>query len=156
MSSHPLIRPAGREDVPAIVALLADDPIGATRERIEDPLPAAYYDAFAAIDSDPNQELLVADAGGTIVGTLQLTYTPGLSRLGSWRATVEAVRVSAAARGGGIGKQMLQDAAARARAHGCRLLQLTTDKRRDDARRFYEGLGFRATHEGMKLLLDES
>lgn len=145
------VRGATRDDVPALVRLLADDPLGRTRERFEDPLPSAYLDAFAAIDRDPNQELVVADRAGAVVGVLQLTMTPYLTHQGGWRATIEGVRVASHERSAGIGRQLLEWAIARARERGCRLVQLTTDKTRPDAIRFYESLGFVASHEGMKL-----
>jgi GNAT superfamily N-acetyltransferase len=147
------MRRATVNDLPRIVQLLADDTLGATRERYESPLPSAYPDAFAAIAADPNQFLLVADAGGTVVGVLQITFVPGLTRLGSWRAMIEGVRVDGSQRGAGIGQQMVAWAIEEARRRGCRLMQLTTDKRRPDAHRFYERLGFVASHEGMKLTL---
>jgi len=147
-------RAATAADLPAIVRLLADDPLGAQRERVTDPLPRAYADAFAAIAADPNHELLVADRDGAVVGVLQLSFVPSLTWQGRWRAMVEGVRVSAEARGGGVGQAMMEEAIRRARARGCHQLQLTTHKSRVDAHRFYERLGFRATHEGMKLTLD--
>lgn len=147
-------RAAAADDLPAIVRLLADDPLGAERERVTDPLPRAYPDAFAAIAADPNNELIVADRDGAVVGVLQLTFVPSLTWQGRWRAMVEGVRVSAAARGGGVGQAMVEEAIRRARERGCHQLQLTTHKSRLDAHRFYERLGFRATHEGMKLTLD--
>ena len=146
-------RAAAADDLPAIVRLLADDPLGAERERVADPLPAAYGEAFAAIAADPNNELIVADRDGAVVGVLQLTFVPSLTWQGRWRAMVEGVRVAAGARGSGVGQAMMEEAIRRARARGCRMVQLTTDKARPDAHRFYERLGFRATHEGMKLLL---
>jgi GNAT superfamily N-acetyltransferase len=147
------MRPATRGDVPRIVQLLADDPLGATREQCTDPLPSAYWDAWAAIDADPNQRLVVADDDGTVVGVLQLTFIPGLTRLGSWRAQVEGVRIDRSRRGLRLGEQLLTWAIDEARRRGCQLIQLTTDKQRPDAHRFYERLGFAATHEGMKLRL---
>lgn len=144
-------RGATREDLTEIVRLLADDPLGSQRERYELPLPATYIRAFEAITADPNQELLVAEAGGRVVGVLQLTFIPNLTYQGSWRALIEGVRVSSAVRGRGVGRALMQWAVQRARARGCLLVQLTTDKARVDARRFYESLGFTATHEGMKL-----
>jgi GNAT superfamily N-acetyltransferase len=145
-------RRAVRDDVPAIVALLADDGLGRTREHVADPLPEAYYRAFEEVDASPANELVVAeDAGGAVVGCMQLTVIPGLSRLGRRRAVVEAVRVAAALRGRGVGAAMMAHAAEWARARGCGLLQLTTDKSRRDAHRFYARLGFVASHEGMKL-----
>jgi ribosomal protein S18 acetylase RimI-like enzyme len=151
-ASHPVVmRRATLADLPRIVQMLADDALGATRERFEDPLPTAYLDAFAAIEADPNQFLLVAEVSGTVVGVLQLTFIPGLTRLGSWRAMIEGVRVDGSQRGAGIGQQMVTWAIEEARRRSCRLVQLTTDKSRLDAHRFYERLGFVATHEGMKL-----
>ena len=133
--------------------MLADDHLGRQRERVTDPLPDSYYQAFAAIDADPNNELLVACHGDQVVGTLQITYTPSLSHQGSWRATIESVRTTSALRGQGIGRQLVTDAIERARARGCLLVQLSTDKSRVDAKRFYEKLGFKASHEGMKVVL---
>jgi GNAT superfamily N-acetyltransferase len=144
-------RAATVEDVPAVVRLLADDVIGANRERIEDPLPAAYYDAFRAIEADPHNELIVAELGPAIVGTVQVTYTPNLSRKGLWRATLEALRVDSSTRGAGIGAALVREVIDRARQRGCGIVQLTTDRRRVDAQRFYEGLGFTHSHIGMKL-----
>ncbi|WP_335618121.1 GNAT family N-acetyltransferase [Lentzea guizhouensis] len=144
------IRRATAADVDAIVAMLADDPLGATREKAGDP---AYLAAFAVIDADPHQYLAVAVAGDEVVGTLQLTFTSGLSRLGMTRATVEAVRVRSDQRGAGLGELLLRWAVDEARARGCGLVQLTTDASRTDAHRFYERLGFTASHVGMKLSL---
>jgi GNAT superfamily N-acetyltransferase len=146
-------RLATAEDIPAIVQMLADDTLGATRERVETPLPQSYYDAFRAIESDPNIELIVAEAAGQIIGTVQVGYVPGLSRQGMWHATIEAVRVAATERGKGIGAAMIQETIARARQRGCGLMQLASDRSREDARRFYERLGFVHTHVGMKLSL---
>lgn len=146
-------RLATRIDVPVIVQMLADDALGAKRERVTSPLPQAYDDAFTAIQRDPNIELLVAESAGRVVGTVQITYTPGLSRQGMWRATIEAVRVAAGERGKGIGAAMIQEAIARARHRGCGLVQLTSDRSREDAKRFYERLGFTHSHVGMKLSL---
>lgn len=147
------IRRAVLADLPALVALLADDALGAARERPGDPRYAA---AFAAIDRDPNQLLAVAlgDAGEPI-GCLQLSFIPGLSRRGAWRGQIESVRIAASHRGGGLGRQMFDWAIQECRSHGCGLVQLTTDKARPDAMRFYERLGFKASHEGMKLDLGE-
>jgi GNAT superfamily N-acetyltransferase len=144
------IRPATRDDVPSIVRMLADDPLGATRERYADTLPAEYWDAWDAIERDPNQLLIVADLDGAAAGMLQLTFIPGLTRLGAWRAQIEGVRTDSARRGAGIGEIMVTWACDEARRRNCRLVQLTTDKQRPDAHRFYERLGFAATHEGMK------
>ena len=144
-------RTAVPEDLPAIVRLLADDVLGATRERNEDPLPQEYRDAFAAIGHQAgNIAILVVDDGG-VIGCLQLTYIPGLSRLGMTRAQIEAVRVDRRYRGRGVGEALIRHAIERARQHGCGLVQLTTDRSRGDAHRFYERLGFEASHLGMKL-----
>jgi GNAT superfamily N-acetyltransferase len=145
-----LLRAARREDVPQIVALLADDAIGAGREG---PADDAYYAAFDLIAADQGNLLLVAEAGGRIVGTLQLTMIPGLSRHGMLRGQIEGVRVGPGQRGQGLGRRMIEWAVDIAREHGCGLVQLTSDKRRPDAIRFYQSLGFTATHEGLKLPL---
>jgi len=144
-----VIRRATAEDVPAIVAMLADDPLGARRESPGDP---AYAAAFAAIDADPRQYLAVAVAGESVVGTLQLTFIPGLSRRGSTRALIEAVRVRADRRGSGLGRRLAEWAIATSRSQGAAMVQLTTDASRADAHRFYERLGFVASHVGMKLI----
>jgi len=149
-----LIRAAHEADLPAVVRLLADDPLGATREQYVEPLPRVYHDAFASMQAQGGNELLVALHEEEIVGCLQLTIIPGISRRGATRAQIEGVRVSSAARGQGIGEALVLDAISRARLAGCSLVQLTTDNTRTDARRFYERLGFEATHVGMKLLLD--
>lgn len=146
-------RDATEADLAAVVALLADDPLGATRESPGAELPPAYAEAFAAIAADPNNRLIVADDEGAVVGCLQLTFIPGLSRQGMTRALVEAVRVDAACRGAGIGRRMMAWAIERARQRGCGMIQLTSDKSRTDAHRFYEALGFVRSHEGMKLML---
>jgi GNAT superfamily N-acetyltransferase len=147
------MRRATRQDVRRIVEMLADDAIGAAREQLADQLPQAYWDAFDAIAADPNQYLAVAELDGAVVGCLQLTFQPGLTRLGMWRAIVEGVRVDSSRRGARIGEAMMAWAIDEARRRGCGLIQLTTDKRRADAHRFYERLGFVASHEGMKLAL---
>jgi GNAT superfamily N-acetyltransferase len=152
-------RPATRADVPAVVALLAADVLGAARETgpgsvVAESVDAAYWRAFDAIDADPRNTLVVAVASdGTVLGCLQLTFIPSLTHRGGERAEIEGVRVAESRRGHGLGRQMISWAVAEARARGCRLVQLTTDKRRTDAHRFYESLGFAATHEGMKLRL---
>jgi len=144
------IRTARRDDVPAIVHLLADDTFGASREQPTDPLPQAYWDAFDAISIQGGNELLVAEANGEVVGCLQLTVIPGLSRMGALRAQIEGVRVSSSHRGQRIGEALVDAATERAKTLGCVLVQLTTDRRRLDAHRFYERLGFESTHIGMK------
>jgi GNAT superfamily N-acetyltransferase len=150
-----MFRSAGRSDVPAILELLADDDISRARGFgvVPEEVDAATWAAFDAIDADPGNELIVAEQNGEIVATCQLTFTPGLSRGGAWRMTIEAVRVSAERRGGGIGRKLMAYALERARDRNCRIVQLTTDKRRTDAHRFYESLGFTASHEGMKKML---
>ena len=149
----PTFRRARADDVPDIVRLLADDPLGATRERYESPLPESYARAFRAIEQDANNELVVACRGERVVGVLQLTYIPSLTYQGGWRALIEGVRVDSGERSQGLGKTLFEWAIARARERGCHMVQLTTDKARPDAKRFYEGLGFVASHEGMKLHL---
>lgn len=147
-------RRAVRDDVPAIVHLLADDPLGAMREADVDPLPSSYYAAFEAIDQDPNQELVVAVANGRVIGVLQLTFIPSLTYQGSWRAQIEGVRVAADRRSAGIGQRMIAWCIERARQRGCEMVQLTSNKSRAGAIRFYERLGFVASHEGLKLRLE--
>jgi len=151
-------RPARRTDVPAIVALLADDPLGQAREKNSAPLPAAYWQAFDDIAAQPGNHLLVAERAGAapreVVGCLQLTIIPGLSRCGMKRGLIEAVRVAASSRGLGVGERLVRHAIEIARAEGCGLVQLTSDKARPDAHRFYERLGFVASHLGMKLTLE--
>jgi ribosomal protein S18 acetylase RimI-like enzyme len=146
-------RRASAADLEDIVALLADDELGRKREDPDPPLNPRYIDAFAAIDADRNQFLVVVEEGGQIVGCLQLSFIPGLSRLGLWRGQIESVRIASTRRGGGLGKRMFEWAIEECRKRGCEIVQLTTDKSRTDARRFYEGLGFVASHEGMKLTL---
>jgi ribosomal protein S18 acetylase RimI-like enzyme len=146
-------RRATEFDLPAIVRLLADDALGRERERYKDPLPRAYLDAFRAIERQEGNSVIVAVEEGMVVGCLQLTLIPGLSRRGAKRALIEAVRVDRSRRGRGIGRALMLQAVGLAREADCRLVQLTTDKRRHEARRFYERLGFVASHEGMKLEL---
>ncbi|MEW9528638.1 GNAT family N-acetyltransferase [Microbispora sp. NPDC049125] len=145
-------RTARRADVPVIVALMVDDPVTAAREAPAGPAPD-YDAAFTAVDADPRNELIVVESGGEIVGTMQLTYIPGLSRRGAERAQIEAVRVAVPYRNRGIGRAMMTWAVERARERGCGLVQLTSDKARTDAHRFYSSLGFTASHEGFKLRL---
>lgn len=155
MQISPLtFRLATHDDLPSIVALLADDALGAERESNSKPLLPGYEIAFSAIDADSNNELIVVErSGDAIIVVLQLTFIPNITYRGSWRALIEGVRVARKARGSGVGEQLMLWAIARARARGCLLLQLTTDKARPDAIRFYERLGFSASHEGMKLRL---
>ncbi|MFF0789888.1 GNAT family N-acetyltransferase [Streptomyces spiralis] len=145
------IRTAVTDDVPAIVAMLADDPLGAQRESPDDLAP--YLAALERLSADPNQHLVVAAREGRVVGTLQLTVIPGLSRRGATRSIIEAVRIHAAERGSGLGTQLIEWAIAESRSQGCQLVQLTSDRTRTDAHRFYERLGFEASHIGFKLLL---
>jgi ribosomal protein S18 acetylase RimI-like enzyme len=145
------IRRARRDDVGIIVAMLADDPLGSARERIEDPLPASYFKAFETIDRDPNIQLVVAEDGEGVVGCLQLCILPGLSSQGASRGLLEDVRVAKHCRSRGIGEQMVQWAVAQARANGCILVELLTHHSRVDAQRFYERLGFQRSHVGMTI-----
>jgi GNAT superfamily N-acetyltransferase len=149
----PTFRRARAEDLGAIVGLLADDPIGRTREGSAAELNDRYAEAFAAIEQDPNQLLAVAERDGQIVGVLQLSFIPGLTRRGMWRGQIDGVRVATDKRGGGIGRAMIEWAIAEARGRECGLVQLTSDKQRSGAHAFYEALGFQATHEGYKLPL---
>ncbi len=151
--TEPRFRRARADDLPAIVALLADDALGRTREDPRVPLDPTYLAAFAAIERDPNQMLAVVERAGAVVGCLQLTFIPGLSRRGLWRGQIESVRIAAGERGGGLGRAMFEWAIAACRERGCGLVQLTTDKTRGDAQRFYAALGFVASHEGLKLAL---
>lgn len=146
-----VIRPAALDDIPAIVAMLADDPLGAQRESPDDLTP--YTAAYERLAGDPNQHLVVADRAGHVVGTLQLTVVPGLSRRGSTRSIIEAVRVRADERGSGLGTRFIEWAINESRRQGCQLVQLTSDTQRTDAHRFYERLGFTASHVGFKLQL---
>ncbi|KAB2348409.1 GNAT family N-acetyltransferase [Actinomadura rudentiformis] len=148
-------RAATRDDVPEIVRLLADDPLGATRETPGD-LPDAYWKAFDAIEHDPNNTLIVAVIGDAIAGTLQLTYIPGLTYTGGERAQIEGVRVASEQRGHGVGQAMIGWAIDQARARGCRVVQLTTDRQRPDSIRFYQKIGFRPSHMGMKFHLKDA
>ncbi|ARQ72644.1 GNAT family N-acetyltransferase [Streptomyces marincola] len=145
------IRPAGPEDIPAIVAMLADDPLGATRESPEDLAP--YRRAYDRLRSDPHQFLVVADREGEVVGTLQLTIVPGLSRKGSTRSIIEGVRVHRSERGRGLGARLVEWAVEESRRQDCHLVQLTSDAARPDAHRFYERLGFTGSHVGFKMQL---
>ncbi|GHD38733.1 GNAT family N-acetyltransferase [Streptomyces galbus] len=145
------IRPAVADDVPAIVGMLADDPLGAQRESPDDLAP--YYAALERLSSDPNQRLVVAVREGRVVGTLQLTLVPGLSRRGATRSIIEGVRVHADERGSGLGTRFIQWVIEESRTAGCQMVQLTSDRSRTDAHRFYERLGFEASHVGFKLQL---
>ncbi|MGW1012559.1 N-acetyltransferase family protein [Streptomyces termitum] len=145
------IRPAARTDLPAIVAMLADDPLGALRESPDDLAP--YRAAFARLADDPNQRLVVAERDGKVVGTLQLTIVPGLSQRGATRSIIEGVRIHSEERGSGLGTLLVEWAVEESRRLECTLVQLTSDATRTDAHRFYERLGFEASHLGFKRAL---
>lgn len=147
------MRRATAEDLDTIVQMLANDPLGSKRERYITPLPDSYVRAFEAISADPNQHLAVCCDAERLLGVLQLTFLPYLTYRGGWRALIEGVRTVADARSRGIGRFMFEWAIDRARERGCHVVQLTTDKSRPDAMRFYVALGFEASHEGMKLHL---
>lgn len=148
-----IFRRAEERDLSTIVAMLADDVLGAGREDTSAPLNPAYSDAFAAIERDENQFLLVVECDGAIAGCLQLSFIPGLSRLGMWRGQIESVRIAAGYRGQGLGEKMLQWAIQQCKNKECGLVQLHTDASRTDAQRFYTKLGFKPSHVGMKLAL---
>lgn len=146
-------RLAKRDDLPSIVRMLADDGLGSQRERYEDPLPESYYAAFEQIDRDSNHELIVAESNGAVIGTLHLMFLPSVSFQGGLRAQVESVRVDKPYQGQGFGSEMMRWAIERAKGRGAHVVQLTTHKSRADAHRFYERLGFKGSHLGMKLSL---
>jgi ribosomal protein S18 acetylase RimI-like enzyme len=146
-------RLARRADLPSIVCMLADDELGSHRERYEDPLPQAYYTAFEQIEVDPNHELVVAELNGEVIGTLHLMFLPSISFQGGMRVQIESVRVDKNYRNQGIGNEMMQWTIKRARGRGAHVIQLTTHQSRQDAHRFYERQGFKASHLGMKLSL---
>lgn len=146
-------RLAGREDLPSIVRMLAEDDLGSRRERLEDPLPESYYEAFEQIENDANHELIVIEMDGNVIGTLHLMFIPSISFQGGLRAQIESVRVDGKYRGQGIGSEMMRWAVERARGRDAHLIQLTTHRSREDAHRFYERLGFTRSHLGMKLSL---
>lgn len=147
------LRSALSEDLPAIVALLADDALGQTRNPPFDADPHAYRSAFRAIEESSDNDIIIAEQAGRIVGCFQLTFIRGLSYAGGERAQIESVRVASGLRGQGLGTRMTQHAIELAKQRGCVLVQLTTDARREHTRRFYERLGFSATHHGMKMRL---
>jgi len=146
-------RLATRADLPSIVRMLADDDLGTQRERYDDPLPQTYYAAFEQINNDPNHELIVAELNGEVIGTLHLMFLPSISFQGGLRAQIESVRVDKKYQGHGIGSEMMKWTVERARERGAHVVQLTTHQSRNDAHRFYEKLGFKASHLGMKLSL---
>jgi len=145
------LRPARGDDVAAIIAMLADDHLGRARERLEEPLPKLYYDAFERVSSDPNIHLIVAEEGGNVVGCLQLCILPGLSSQGAPRGLIEDVRVASERRSRGIGERLVQWALEEARGKGCKLVELLTHHTRVDAQRFYERIGFSRSHVGMTM-----
>jgi ribosomal protein S18 acetylase RimI-like enzyme len=155
MNSHSLLfRSAKLSDLPEIVQMLAEDPLGAKREHYSTPLLPAYIHAFESIESDPNNEIVLAvNHNDALLGFLQLTYIPNLTHQGRWRAMIEGVRVHAEQRSRGIGQALVEYAIECAQKRGCLMVQLTSDKSRADALRFYTSLGFIATHEGFKLML---
>ncbi|MCI5045264.1 MAG: GNAT family N-acetyltransferase [Aquisalinus sp.] len=152
MRSH-IFRQAIFEDLPAIIALLADDELGSARENVTMPPDEVYQQAFKAIMSDSNQLLAVADLEGVVEGCLQLSFIPGLSRMGMWRGQIESVRIASASRGSQLGTKFLQWAITQCKDRKCGLVQLTSDNTRPDAIRFYESLGFENSHSGMKKIL---
>jgi GNAT superfamily N-acetyltransferase len=148
------LRDARRDEVPLIIAMLADDALGGTRDQVVDPLPSAYYEAFDAIAASRDNRLLIAELDGEVVGTLQVTFIPGLSKVGATKMLIEAVRVVSPRRGTGIGREIIAAAVALARTRHCKSVELTSHRTRTDAHRFYARLGFVASHVGMKLALD--
>ena len=147
-----IFRDARHEDLPYIINLLADDPLGARREQLGDP---AYARALDAIDADPSTSFIVMeDEGGTLIGCLQLSILPGLARRGALRAQFESVRVAGSQRSRGLGAALVEEATRRARAAGCTLIELSSDLTRKDAHRFWEQQGFTISHAGMKRMLD--
>ena len=146
-------RLAKREDLPSIIRMLSEDDLGSQRERFEDPLPETYYKAFEQIDRDANHELIVAEMNGEVIGTLHLMFLPSLSFQGGLRAQIESVRVDESQRGQGFGSEMMKWTIERAKTRGAHVVQLTTHRSREEAHRFYEQLGFKGTHLGMKLSL---
>lgn len=153
MTTSPQFRQAVARDLPRLVTMLAEDELGAQREDSSQPLNSSYRSAFDAIDRDPNNALIVAEIDASIVGMMQLTFIPYLTHIGSWRCLIEGVRVHPEYRGQGLGTALIEWAIEAARKRQCRILQLTSDKQRPDALRFYQALGFEATHEGFKLRL---
>ncbi len=153
MTTDIAFRTARRDDVAAIVRLLADDHLGVEREVVSDPPPTAYFAAFDRIDADPRNLLAVVEQAGVVVGTFQMTFIPGLSNRGAEIALIEAVRVASTLRGQGLGRQMIAWALDQARARDCRAVELFTHNSRRDAQRFYGTLGFARTHTGMRRAL---
>ncbi len=148
-----IFRRAKQSDLEDIISLLADDELGKQREKPSETISSNYLDAFIRIDADPNQFLMVVESRDKIVGTCHLTLMPSLTFQGGLRMNVEAVRIASSCRGQGVGEWMINQALSLARKEGCKIIQLTTNKERVDAKRFYEKLGFKSTHEGMKMYL---
>jgi len=148
-----LFRRAIKADLPAIVRMLADDELGSQREKYQEPLPESYFTAFGQIDKDANHELIVTEKDGEVIGTLHLMFLPSISFQGGLRAQVESVRVDKKFQNQGMGSQIMEHAIQIAKARGAHVMQLTTHNTRNDAHRFYERLGFKASHMGMKLNL---
>ena len=148
-----IFRLANHDDLPTIVRLLADDDLGSQREKLDDPLPEPYDEAFDQISTDPNHELVVAELNGEVIGTLHLMFLPSISFRGGLRAQIESVRVGTEYRSQGVGMRMMKWAIERAKLRGAHIVQLTTHLTRKDAHRFYERLGFKGSHLGMKLSL---
>lgn len=153
MNSSLIFRKAKQEDLPAIIRLLAEDKLGEKRERISEAVDPCYLSAFDRIEADPNQFLMVLEEKDALIGTCHLTLMPSLTFQGALRLNIEAVRIAESRRGQGLGEWMIEQAIHFAREKGCKFVQLTTNKKRADAKRFYEKLGFEASHEGMKLVL---
>ena len=147
------LRDARREEVPLIVAMLVDDAVGATRDKLVDPLPQAYYDAFDAIAASRDNRLLIAEFGDEVVGSLQITFIPGLAKIGGTKMLIEQVRVVSPRRGTGIGSKIIAAAIALARQRRCKSVELASHRTRTDAHRFYARLGYVASHDGLKLAL---
>ncbi len=150
-----IFRDATLADLPAIVAMLDDDDLSRGREDASLPLDPRYEMAFTDIDRDPNQRLIVAERDRAVIGTMQLSFLPGIAFRGAWRGQIEAVRIASSVRGQGLGSQMIEWAVAESRARGCRMVQLTSKNDRIDAHRFYEKLGWTKSHAGFKLKLDQ-
>ena len=148
-----IFRKAKQSDLGDIIHLLAEDQLGKQREKLSEAIPSNYLDAFIRIDGDPNQLLMVVESRDIIVGTCHLILMPSLTFQGGLRMNVEAVRIASSCRGQGVGEWMINQALSLARKERCKIIQLTTNKERVDAKKFYEKLGFKSTHEGMKMYL---
>ena len=153
MDEDLVFRRARREDLPDIVRMLADDALGAQREEYADPIPQSYIDAFQELSEGQNNMLVVAERDSALVGTMQLTFIPSISFCGGTRLLIESVRIDRPFRGQGMGERMFEWAIAQARERDCVMVQLTTNAQRPAALRFYERLGFKASHAGLKLYL---